>query len=217
MSLAKIARLLGTICVVFIVVVLAYSAVFYFNHRGLVKVVVKPIPSDSLVTIDGKDIKAGTIYLKPGVYTFSASRQYFDSIMYKVNTTYIPKSHVVYLLPLPNSVAAKQWLNQHPLEQQEREAVGGLNSETTQSRLTRKYPIINKLPVYNSHYRIDYSISQGDNITFSITLYAIINQPSQYAQYQAQLSQYKTEALQFLSSNGIDPSLYQIKYTPNVQ
>lgn len=49
---------------------------------------------------------------------------------------------------------------------------------------------------------------------YIITLYAIINNPSQYSMYQDQLREFKQHALKYLSDNGIDPKSISIIYEP---
>jgi len=51
-------------------------------------------------------------------------------------------------------------------------------------------------PVENSHYRIE----KNDNSHYTITLYAILNNPSQYDEYTTQLREYKKEALSYLNT-----------------
>jgi len=182
----------------------------------MVKITIKAIPDDSTINMDGKNIKAGSIYVRPGSHLLVVSRQYFDSITKHIDTKDTSPSDTIYLLPVPNSDAAKAWLNNHPEVQQQREAYAGLESQKIQGQLLKKYPVIRQLPVYNSHYRIDYSIDPGGTINFSITLYPIINGPGQYNKYLSQLQQYKAEALRFLKNNRINPAAYKITYTPDI-
>lgn len=51
-------------------------------------------------------------------------------------------------------------------------------------------------PIENAHYKIQ----QNSPTSYTITLNAIINNPSQYNEYRQQLKQYKTEALDYLKS-----------------
>jgi hypothetical protein len=66
------------------------------------------------------------------------------------------------------------------------------------------------LPVDTNHFKIE----EVKADTYLITLYAIINSPSQYAEYQQQLKQYKTEALEYLETNNIDVDVSTINYSP---
>ena len=57
-------------------------------------------------------------------------------------------------------------------------------------------------PIENARYRID----KVNDTSFKVTLYAIINDPSQYDEYIAQLKQYKQEATEYLRQR-FGPSL----------
>lgn len=75
--------------------------------------------------------------------------------------------------------------------------------------------LIDWLPWQTSDYKIAYSYDPTTkNYTYQVTLYAIINRPSQYDSYLAQLRQYKHEALNYIKSKGTDPSKLTIQYLP---
>ncbi|HET9721978.1 MAG TPA: Ig-like domain-containing protein [Candidatus Saccharimonadales bacterium] len=82
--------------------------------------------------------------------------------------------------------------------------------------LERIYPILHKIPYENNHFKITYSVDDANKLHLSVTLYAVINGPSDYDQYQQQLKQYKNEALQYLQNNGADINSTDISFTPNV-
>lgn len=65
-------------------------------------------------------------------------------------------------------------------------------------------------PITNSHYRI----SQINNTTYTIDLYAINNGPSQYNEYEQQLKDYKREAISYLTSRYGDISQFNISWSP---
>ena len=52
----------------------------------------------------------------------------------------------------------------------------------------------------------------GDEYT--VTLYAIINNPDQSSQYRDQLKEYKQNALDYLKQQGVDINTARIKYEP---
>lgn len=49
---------------------------------------------------------------------------------------------------------------------------------------------------------------------YTITLYAIINSPDQSSQYRDQLKEYKQNALDYLSKQGVNTNTAKIKYEP---
>lgn len=187
-----------------------------YSHRGLVKINVVAVPSDSEISIDGTSGKNGTNYVTPGSHDITASRTLFDPVTVTIDTNKIG-DRPIYVLPKANTDAAQQWLYNHPAEQQQRESIVGMLDTEKQQDLAKKYPILAKLPAETSHYKIDYSLGgeNNDQVSYTVTLYAIINNPSQYASYKAQLNQYRDEALQFLSNNGVDVNTSSITYTPN--
>lgn len=207
-------RLFAAFVAILIVLVGGAYLHSYISHRGKFKLVVEVVPADSQLYLDGKKTKAGNVYVTFGNHELKASRQYFDTVK-KTVSSYDAGSGIIYLMPIPTSQEAKDWLLDHPDVQKKREYVGGLEATAAQKELAKKYPIINKLPVYNSQYKIDYSIGSDGKLSFSVTLFGILNRPSQYNQYLSQLQQYKAEALKFLVDNHIDPSKYKITYTPN--
>lgn len=65
-------------------------------------------------------------------------------------------------------------------------------------------------PIVNEHYKID----QINATTYTITLYAISNSPSQYDEYTAQLKQFKQEALSYLTTRYGDISKFSLTWSP---
>jgi len=209
-------KLILTILIAGVVVMVAWGLIGYISHLGKTKVAVHAIPDDSTITLNGMGVGGGNFYLKPGRYVFSATRKDFGKVSQTISIQKDSQPQTLYLLPVPNTAAAIEFLNQHPKIQQDRERQGGINSAVNQVSLGKKYPIISKLPAYTSDYRIDYAVDDKQAISFAITLYAILNNPQQYNQYQQQLQTDKAEALQFLRTNGINPTDYKITFTPNI-
>lgn len=68
------------------------------------------------------------------------------------------------------------------------------------------------LVVENDEYKI--RRLEGTN-KYTITLYAIINNPDQYDMYRDQLKEYKQKALDYLKSKGVDINKAEITYEPD--
>lgn len=99
-------------------------------------------------------------------------------------------------------------------------AIFGATHKTAQKPLPKTVEPTNtlneNLPVQTSHYRIDYDYSQTSrNYSYQITLYAILNRPSQYDSYVSQLKQYKQEALDYIRQHGGSPTSLVITYVPD--
>jgi hypothetical protein len=208
-------KLLAIIAVPSAIVILVLIIIFSFSSGGK-RVVLVALPNDSIITIDGKHTKAGNVKISEGNHVFKASRQYFRDYQIEVNYKDLESGETLYLLPEPNSPQAFQLLKNNPELQQQREAAGGEESIRIQKILSTNYPIIDELPYENLHYKIGYKLEDTSNVIFTVTLYGIINSPSQYGEYQNQLKQFKTEALDHLKSSGIDINKEKIEFTPNI-
>lgn len=203
--------ILGVLAVGFVV----WNIILLISRIGLVGVDIIAIPNDSKITMNGKSIKSGKIYLKPGTYDFTASRQYFTTIKKKLDTNNMLVPGVLYLQPRPDSQEALDFLEAHPEIQRQREAASGAESDGIQQKLLEKNPGITSLPYENAHYKIDYLIDDSYNLSYTITLLAIINGPQDYARYKTQLIEYKKEALNYLENKGLDTKKAKITFIPN--
>ena len=81
--------------------------------------------------------------------------------------------------------------------------------------LEKSHPIVQYLPHDDSNYSITYELMPDGKLKLTVTLNAILNRADQLASYKAQLQQYKTEALQYLTSKGAKLSDYVITYSPD--
>lgn len=211
----KARRLIVAVLGIFMLILVGWQVALFVSRVGLVRLVIVCVPSDSTIALDGKAVQPGTIYVSPGAHHLKAVRTYFSPATLSLNTSDLDNTHTVYLLPYPSTPEAIRWLDEHQEEQQQREAYGGLQADKAQQTLTKLNPIIDKLPVYNFRYRIDYSIGQNNKLAFLITLYPSGSKDS--AEYKEQLQMYRDEALSFMRSNGADPSTQTITYSPALE
>lgn len=184
-----------------VAVVLAYFIIISWDHGRLGKVVIYVAPSDSIVKLNtGKTIKPGTIYLKPGQYTVTATRDGFRTDSEPV-TAQKGKSTSVYLLPEPVTPAAFQYLENNPTVQSQREGLASQKVAATQAFLQTKYPIIKYLPLTTRYYSINYGQSRKNpNDSSAIALY-ISSNPAD-----------RDLALQWIRYKGFDPNKFEIVY-----
>jgi hypothetical protein len=216
MPRSNILKLVALFFVVIIIAIGAHQFLVNRSHRGLVKINVVVLPSDSKLQVDGTTKKAGGVYVKPGAHKLTAIRQYFDEVTKQIDTSSLKPGEIIYLLPGVSSAEAKQWLIDHPAVQQQREAVGSQEADQQQLLLSSKYPILDLLPQETSHYKIDYSLSSDNKLEFTINLFGDINGANGYTQYQQDLIQYKNEALKYLKDHGVIPQDYEITYIPAI-
>ncbi|HSW66025.1 MAG TPA: hypothetical protein VLI54_02720 [Bacillota bacterium] len=180
------------------------------GHSITVNVVA--IPEDSSISLDGKTIKAGKVRMSRGEHTLTATRQFFDKATRKINTADIDTAQPLYILPIPKSPSAIDYLTKNPKVQQQRESAGGIISIQNQQIITKKYPIVGNLPYKTLDFRIDYSLDDEYNLSLTITTFPIAVQSEDAARYNADVSRYKQEALAYLQSQKVDTSKVSITY-----
>lgn len=97
--------------------------------------------------------------------------------------------------------------------------VGTDNSIHTETSENQKFPVPNNVPSGSiKDYRLitdnsEYKIREL-NGAYTITLYAIINNPSQADSYHQQLHDYKQAALNYLTEHGVNVNKVSITYDP---
>lgn len=92
-----------------------------------------------------------------------------------------------------------------PTRQEESEGQTVTVPETVEEGRVKNYELLTS----NSEFKIR---RLGESYT--ITLYAIINRPDQYEQYQQQLKIYKEKALGYMQEQGISIEEVEITYEP---
>lgn len=188
--------------------------VFLIVRPRQVQVEIFAVPSDSEVTMDGKPFKSGKTTISAGKHTFTASRQYFESITKEVDTGDLTEANAIYLAIYPNSPEGRAYLESHPDEQLRYERVSGAEFSALQEKIFTNYPITSDLPYQTTDFKIDYDISIDQNLVYLVTLYPVAAMPGSDL-YKQQLAQYKNEALAWLTSKGVDTSTADIRYTPD--
>lgn len=69
------------------------------------------------------------------------------------------------------------------------------------------------LPFSNEKFKIEIK-TVGRNPSVQITLYAIINKPSQHARFEKDIKSFSVEALKWIESKEVDPENIDIKWEP---
>lgn len=210
MIITKKVVLLAAACIV-ILALFFYAAI---SKSGAYTINIEVVPADAKLFMGTTEIKQGKRELRPGKHTFTAKRPPFDDASKTIDTSTFPKGSTLYLIPEATSEEAKKMLRDDPELQAARESAGGNEAILQQQILGTKYPVLAVLPEANTHYKIDYGI-KDEVLSIQVTLFAILNRPSQYEDYTKQLKEYKTEALEFLKKYGITPENTTISYTPD--
>ncbi len=199
------------------VTVIVFALVIYVPRIGKAEIEVVVVPDDSTLTMDDKPIKQGKLWVESGTHIFKATRQYFGDASVTIDTKTHQTGRAVYVIPNPNTPEARQWLLDHPDQSKILEIPAGIKQDDYTTNLQQNFPIVHMLPKETLNYKIDSpdGIDENGKLMLHIRLYAQLNNGNQMARYKAQLLQDQAEALQFLTSNGVDVNTLSITYTPN--
>jgi hypothetical protein len=190
--------------VVLVVTIIGLSIWSVARHSGKVGVKVVVLPTDSTLTIDGVRTKPGTIYFTKTTHTIKVSKQYFGDVTKTINFATYDRLHTLYMLPLPNSDKAIQYLLDHPEVQTQREAASGDEAIQDQQELS-KNKLIPLLPYTGpgTEYVVDYGSTEQADGSQKLTIFI-----------QADTDQAKQDALKWVRSKGTDMSKIAIVYQP---
>ncbi len=154
-------------------------------------------PNDATVYADGDSQgSAKSLSLSAGPHSIIIKRSGFADSINQVDLK-AGQTKALSAALLPNSPEGFAWLQQHPDQQLQREAIGGQAFDQNSGNAAEKYPLITKLPIYHRDYKIDYGSSQKHSgaIAIYITAAGTIQ---------------RQEALDRIRSEGYDPSDYEI-------
>lgn len=179
---------------------LCYFLTLSISRVGESKVTIRVIPEDSRVLVKNQPVSSKAIYLSAGNYTFSAEKDGFenDSQNHEVKKG---EATIINLLPEPTSPEAKQWLTDNPKIQLQREKMGGEKAALQGQEAIDKNPLLGALPYEDvtGPFEVDY----GPSETRAGDTYLVIS---------SLIPQGRTAAIDWLKSQGADPTDYEIRY-----
>lgn len=165
-------------------------------------------PSSSKILINNKKYTNGTYKLKPGKYSVEISKDNFESysgsiLLNQNETTKLYQA-------LKQKDGSSSWYIKNNKDDIIQTAIGDQKTKTVQENLTTKYPILKYIPYSNSVnnifiYKIDTQFDSNNNLEY---INILLNTCS-----TSSINQYKTNALDWIKSKGINPSDYVIKYS----
>jgi hypothetical protein len=185
---------------VVLTLIIGFTVTSLFKKPANISIVVAP--STAVLTIDGKPAKSGNSHVPPGAHTLKARFDGFSTVTQKF-TAVDGKVLSLNALLNPNSTVGYDYLNQHPEEQHNREALGGKLFAQGTEKAAKKTPIIVSLPYYDRFFRVDYGPStKNPSDTTATTLYV-----TYYTDEGRQ------EADDWLTLEGVNTATAEIIYT----
>lgn len=185
-----------------IVLLLIVFAITTIHKRPLTaKLTIQVAPKSSVITLNGKKVKASIISVKPGEYKVSASHSGFAE---KTQTIKLSKdaSQYVGLVLISNATSTANWYSSHPEDQTLVEVITGKTVSNDSEAQQKTIPLIKELPFIDQLFRVDYGVSKLKPTDPSAV--AI------YIKYYSDAG--KQEALDWLKFKGYEPSALEIIY-----
>lgn len=191
----KMQRTKKVIILLTVIIVSIISINLWLNIKRSDKIATtfEVMPTDAKIIIDGKKSRAGMVYLSPGTYKITASKDGFSDVKKTIAITQ-NNNYVGLILPAVSD-EAKKWAASDAVWP-ELERIAGEISRYQSSSLRDKTPLINYLPESNimGPYTISYSVfGVGDNEQVTI----IIKNSTPNG---------RLKALQWIRDQGVDPA-----------
>jgi len=191
------------IFLVLIICVAGISALLFLdnsNTSGNAKLDILVAPSGSQLKLDGKNIKSGIRSVAAGEHTVSVSKGGFAGQEEKIEAIK-DQSVFVGIILKSNSPQTANWYKSNDIN-----LVQSINNQLydqSSKKVVKSNPLATKLPYIGPglNYRIDYGASTSGSKT---------NQVGIYIRYRT--DQDKQAALDWIKSQGVDPSSLDIVY-----
>lgn len=176
-----------------IVILIVYT---YVERIGKVPYTLHVAPKIAEVTIDGKAVSHGTIYLTPGEHTLVAKHGGFKEDQRHITVGGNNADYAVILLT-PVTADAITWANKYNNEYLEVEGIAGRKSAEDGAEFREENPVVDDLPYRDPYYTIGYKVP--DDVNVVLTVYT-------------ESPRYRYAAIQKIRDLGYDPSNYTIEF-----
>ena len=183
-----------------VVLAIGMTAAIYLSRIDKIAVITKYAPYSASVYLNGAKIKNNaTNYLSPGEYQLTAELDHFatntETIVITKDTEYILGSLVF------TDTAGEELAAKHKKDFLEVEGIFGNLLSSAGDKIKQKYPILDFLPINNSHYSISFTYKDDGS-------------PKITVQAEPKLADIAVRKL--LSLKNVNPANYDISFTtPN--
>lgn len=178
----------------------AYNIYLSVQRAGKLGVRVVVVPSDAKVEMNGQVVSPNDLYVIPGDYAFSASKNGFKKVEGHIHVANGLPNTVT--LPLePESNEAKEWAKQNQDRYAALEGAAGKAANEQGEAVSERNPVIRVLPYKNFLYTIGYKndLSDPTGKSIIVTIDAVPG--------------YRNAATRKLRDLGHDPAQLKIEFT----
>lgn len=147
-----------------------YILLFSVGRSGKTPVDMVIFPEDAIATLDGEEVKSGTLYLEPGTYSVRAKREGFSDYSKTLVLEETPQTLPIILSPVTREALEFSKKNE---EEFEKAYAKGQKAAAEQGKIFNdRNPIAKHLPYktffYSVGYRMDPSDPSGNSIIIEI-------------------------------------------------
>jgi hypothetical protein len=184
-----------------LILVLGYISVVQIERAGKVRLTLAVAPAAAKILADNKSTGGTTLYLSKGQHTITATLPGFQA---ESKTVTLSGSTSLSLAIYPNGSEGDAYMSKHPEAQQQLETFAGEDASSASNAIANYQPLINQLPYDGIVFRVDYGNPVNSKLSSSnrIALYV-----------QSVDADSRSQALQWIRSQGVDPSTIEIVFT----
>lgn len=195
--IARYRTVIISIVVLVVVGIVGYTIYSTSTRAGKTKVDIVVVPKDAAIKVNGTPMTP-PLYLTPGDYTISASKEGFATLE-KSKT--ITNKETTLTMPLnAESDEANKWAEQNQEQYLTLEGIAGRLATKEGEEVSTKNPVIQVLPfsnyIYTIGYKNDPSDPSGESIIVTIDT----------------IEGYRNAAVQKIRELGFDPSQLKIEF-----
>ncbi len=183
--------------VLLVMLILAFWGIYNsFIHRGEVGVVIRTVPEDARVELNGRQVSSSRIYLKPGSYVFTATMKGFQSTSSEIAVS--KSRQYVGLVLSPVSDEALKWAEEN---QTKFEEVGSRVVQDHALAIEKTNPLLAKLPYDDIMGPFSINFDFASETALKATIIIRNSTPNG-----------RIKALRWIREQGVDPADLMIRF-----
>lgn len=173
-----------------------YGVFVQLGKAGSTSVTITVVGNNPTLTVNGKKMSPGKMYLKQGDYDVVADASGFQSA--RKTITVGKESVTAAFLLTPVTEAAKTWAAQHNREYLEAEKAAGAQTQKEGEAFTDANPITRYLPQKTSYYSLNYRVDDKQQVIIQVGATTPLG---------------RQVAIEKIRSIGFDPTDFKVEFT----
>lgn len=155
--------------VLFISILMIWSAIVITGRIGKTATTISVVPSDATITLNGKRVGNGNQWITAGTYELSITKDGFSPDKRSVKISEEKEQNVIVSSLVAKSDEAKKWAEDNQKKYQDNEKYGAIAARVEGAYFAEKNPITTKLPFTDPYYTISYTPTKNGDVDLVIT------------------------------------------------